>query len=132
MIANALRRIQEEGGEYNFVIFVADQDRNYYIQVTTRKGNTELRAEAVSNDVLTPEDALSNEQTARLESMGWNDQVDGNYYRYWEASSDEKRSDIAEEVMRTFIEGYGISPDTIIEIEMELEVGQSKKWWQFW
>ena len=121
MIADALRRIQEEGGENNFVIFTADQERNYYIQFAIGRGQTTFLAEAVSNQFLSPEHALSNEQIARLESMGWDHQEGSNYCRYWEASSDEERSDIAQEVMRTFIEVYGISPNDPIETKLVLE-----------
>ena len=123
MIADALRRIQEEGGEPNFAVFRADEERNYYIQFVTAKGETELFAEAVSNQYLSSEHALSNEQIARLESMGWSldDQENSNYYRLWEASSDEERSDVAQEVMRTFTEVYCISPDAPIETKLILE-----------
>jgi hypothetical protein len=118
-IAGALTDIQQKGGENNFVILKAG--RNYYIQFATSTGQSELYAEAVSNHYLSPENALSDDQIAVLESLGWMPQMNGNHYRNWEADSDERRVEIARQVIRTFMEVYGIPSDIHLEMELVLE-----------
>jgi hypothetical protein len=121
MIAKALGRLQAEGGNNNFVIFIADADRNYYIQFTGARGQGELYAEAVSNQFLEPANALTDDQMARLESLGWIRQEGNNYYRNWTAASDSERLAIAQEVVQTFVEVYGIGADDPIQTELTLE-----------
>jgi hypothetical protein len=121
MIAEALKRVQTEGGKGNAVIFIADEQKNYYIQFAAANGQTELYAEASDNKYLSSRYALSDEQIAKLEGLGWTRKNEGNHYRNWSANTDEERLAIGEEVMRTFIEVYGISPNGSIEIELILE-----------
>ena len=58
-ITVALRRIVEEGGEHNFFILCADEAKNYYVQFAASRGETTVRAEAVSNLYLEPTHMLS-------------------------------------------------------------------------
>jgi hypothetical protein len=120
-IANSLRHIQEEGEEGNFALFIVDDQKNYYIQFTAEPGETSLHAEAVSNEYLDPEFALTPEQIARLQSMGWN--APGtfpNFYQDREAITDEDRLQIAREVMQASIEVYGWMPGQPINVELVL------------
>jgi hypothetical protein len=123
MIAESLRRIQEEGGEGNFAIFTVGAQKNYYVQFQAGRGQMSLYAEAVSNEWLEPEFALSSEQIMHLQSMGWNapDVSSPNFYRDWEAVTDEDRLQIARGVMRTFAEVYGWMPGQPIDVELMLE-----------
>ena len=126
MIADALRRVQEEGGKRNFVVFTTG---SYYIQFAARKDGSEFYVEAVSNRFLSPDNALSSEQIERLKSLGWRDSGcssgqsgDSNYCRQdWWANNDEQRSIIAELVMRTFVGAYGVPSDALIGKDLMLE-----------
>jgi hypothetical protein len=55
IIASSLQEIQEKGGENNFVVFISDEEKNYYIQFATSCGDTTLYGEAVNNEFLAPE-----------------------------------------------------------------------------
>ncbi len=122
-IVTALRRIQNEGGDSNFVIFNADSEKNYYIQFASEQGSKELDAEAVSNNYLEPPFALSKERTLCLEELGWNSphDKDSNFSRTWVAEYDETRLLIAQVVMRTFVEIYGMPPEQSLSVNLCLE-----------
>ena len=130
-ITAQLRKIQEEGGKANHVIFGADALRGYYIQFASGKGKTELDGEAVSNHYLVPKHALDSEQMARMESLGWKIKEKGNYCRTWPARTDDDRKAIAQTVVRTFIEVYrqprALSLDTELELAQPPKVVPKKK-----
>lgn len=121
VMAQSLKQVQEEGGQANAVIFTADPERNYYVQFAGAKGQPELYAEAVSNQYIPQAYALSDEQSAQLEAMGWSLQPGGNYIREFEASSDDERMAIAKEVLRVFVEVYGVSADAYIDANLILQ-----------
>jgi hypothetical protein len=121
-IVTALRRIQEEGGSGNFVIFTAGAKENYYIQFAGGVGEPKLYAEAVSNECLEPALWLNEDQIARLQSMGWNPPTGTpNFHREWQATTDSDRLVIASAVMLTFVEIYGVSPDRELDINLVLQ-----------
>lgn len=119
-IADALRQIQEDGGDSNFVVFTADAAKNYYIQFVGELAHDSLFGEAVSNEFLEPPFTLTLSQEARLRELGWQ-AGEGNFYQEWFASNDEERQEIAQLVMQTFIEVYDISPTQPLEIIVNLE-----------
>jgi len=121
-IVTSLRRIQTEGDSAsNFVIFIADAEKNYYIQFTSASDASALYAEAVGNNFLARECALNSGQIAHLQCLGWNLPTDSpNFFREWVATDDDDRLLIAREVMRTFSEVYRISPDRPIAVELEI------------
>ena len=124
-IAEFLRRLQEEGGRGNFVIFTVDSRKGYYIQCAAGYGQARLWAEAASNEFVDPEFALSSERSARLESMGWNaprkSSKIANFHREWEANGGEDRSRIASEIVRAMVEVYDGAPDQQIGVELVLQ-----------
>lgn len=127
-ITENLRRIQTEGENIsgNVAIFIADEERNYYIQFAAGRDDmpfgraaTSLYAEAVGNEVLLPEHALDADQVSRLEALGWNPpRHSPNFYRTWTAASDEERKVIGELVLKTFSEVYGISLEQPVVVEV--------------
>jgi hypothetical protein len=122
-IATALRRVQEEGGEGNFVIFIADRERNCYVQFATERGNPVLRAEAVSNAFLAGITLDAGAQ-AQLQALGWkapetDTHSSPNYFRQWRAVNDNDRQRIAREVMRTF-SVYGVDSNQPLTVEIEI------------
>ena len=119
-IVTALRRITEEGGDGNFVIF---DTKNYYIQFVGSRGHPVLYGEVVSNECLEPAFRLDKSQIAQLLSMGWNPPPSGsfNFRREWEAVNDSERLLIAREVMRALVEVYGFSHDQELIINLVLE-----------
>lgn len=121
-IADSLRRVQEEGGHGNFVIFTSDEQKGYYIQFAVGRGQKSFWAEAVSNDVLKPDFALGAERIERLKSLGWQSESGRNFFRNdWQASNDEERTQVAEEVVRTLVEVYGYEADQPLDVNLVLE-----------
>ena len=119
-ITAALRQIQEDGGDSNFVVFTADPAKNYYIQFVGELAHDSLFGEAVSNEFLEPPFTLTLSQEARLRELGWQAGED-NFYQEWFASNDEDRQEIAQLVMQTFIEVYNIPPKQTIDVVVNLE-----------
>jgi hypothetical protein len=125
-IAESLRRVQQEGRSGSFAIFTADEAKKYYVQFAGGQGEARLYCEAVSNESLKPEYALTEEQTAKLVDLGWEQpfQVSGmspNYSRDWLAEDDTDRLYIAQEVMDAFIEVYGVQADQPLVVRLNLE-----------
>ena len=125
----ALLSLQEEGGRGNFAIFRAG---GYRVQFAGRRGWTSFYAEANNTDSLPPERALSPEQVERLQALGWGHQrcavavktelPTTDFCRTdWDAPTDEDRAAMADVVLRTFTEGYGVPPDVPLEVEVVLE-----------
>lgn len=119
-IVEALRAIQDDGGDGNFVVFMADPDKNYYIQFVGELGHESLFGEAVSNEFLQRPYHLTPIQESRLRQLGWQE-GEGNFYQEWFASDDEERQEIAQLVMQTFIEVYNLPPKQPIEVVVNLE-----------
>jgi len=118
-----LRQICEEGGQGNFAIFEADKKRNYYVQVAGSCGKPEVHGEAASNNVLTPQDALDEQQIDLLASLGWHPPSpnDFNFYQVWVASSKDAYQRVAYGILQTLIEVYGFSPDQELSVSVTLE-----------
>jgi hypothetical protein len=86
------------------------------------RGQKSFWAEAVSNDVLKPEFALGAERIERLKSLGWQSESGRNFFRNdWQASNDEERTQVAEEVVRTLVEVYGYEADQPLDVNLVLE-----------
>jgi hypothetical protein len=103
------------------VIFMADARKNYYVQFAAERGKTILRAEAVSNEYLASKLRLSQEQIKQPQLVEWSVQgVTGDYYRTWNALSEEDRLRIAGEVIRT-LEVYGWEPSQPLDVDLVLE-----------
>ncbi len=127
-IAASLKRIQNEGGSGNFVIFTIPAKAYYYIQFAGEVGDARLYAEAVSNNYLTPKFALDKDQMTQLQSVGWHspstDKV--NFYQEWQARTDEDRIAIAQEILDVFTEVYGLIPDRSLNVELVLDDGSDE------
>jgi hypothetical protein len=123
MIAQHLGRIQQEGGQGNFVVFSADDKANYYIQFAGQKGGNALYAEAAGNPVIPKNYRLDQEKQTKLLELGWTPPTqDGvNYSKQWQAVSYDDRIQIANTVMRTFVDVYGIDLDHPIDPNLVLE-----------
>lgn len=122
-IMTYLQQIQEEGGSNNFVVFVANPEANYYIQFAGEVGQSKLYAEAVSNNFLEPKFKLNDAQISHLETLGWKaPPPDGmNFFREWQADTEVDRQQIAQEVMRTLTEVYGVAPHQVLGVNLVLE-----------
>jgi len=118
-----LRQIREEGGQGNFAIFEADRKRNYYVQVAGSSEKPEIYGEAASNNVLTPQDALDEQQIDLLASLGWHPPSpnDLNFRQVWVASSKDAYQRVASGILQTLIEVYGFSPDQELSVGVTLE-----------
>ena len=125
-ITASLKRLQTEGGEGGYVIFVANEKKNYYVQFSGSRSTRLLDAEAVSNKFLKPEYSLRQEQIAKLISMGWKPPSVGskgspNYFRDWKSTNDEERLTIGQAVLRTLIDVYGLDNSRPITLQMDLK-----------
>ena len=122
-IAQNLRKIQKGGGEGNFVIFTVDLEANTFIQLVGKKDDARLYAETPSNQVIPDGHQLSEDQDDLLEVLGWQPPAGDelNYHRTWRATSHEDRLMIAQEIMQTFVEVYGIEADQPLDVNLNLE-----------
>ncbi|MBB6005553.1 TY-Chap domain-containing protein [Arcicella rosea] len=76
LIKIAINKILKEGGDSNY--FVIDITKDYYIQAASSKGAEDVFCEAVSNQYLSKESKLSEEQLAKLKQIGWNTPTENN------------------------------------------------------
>ena len=119
-IVEALRIIQDDGGDGNFAVFTADPVKNYYIQFVGELGHDDLFGEAVSNEYLEPPFTLTPGQESKLRDLGWQE-GENNFFQEWFASHDEDRKVIAQLVLQTFVDVYHIPAQQLIEIVVNLE-----------
>ena len=116
-----LRKIQEEGGRGNFVVFEADSGANYYIQFAGQKGDSSLYGEAVGNDFISEGYKLNAEPACpTTRQLGWS-AAGANYSQRWEAASDAERETIAQLVVQTLRDVYGIDPTQSLQVRLSLE-----------
>jgi len=123
-IVTSLRRILNEGGKNNFVIFESDKNKNYYIQFAGAPTYpSSLHAEAVGNGVLLPEFKLNENKIILLKSLGWNlpDGSNSNFYREYKVINDNSLIGIANDVIRTFVDVYNCSLVDNLNIKLNLE-----------
>lgn len=129
VIVASLKQVQYEGQPIeNFVIFFADIQRNYYIQVAPESDASpyspnvdeySLYAEAVGNEVLDSRFRLDTAQIEKLSEFGWKESPFApNYYQTWHAETDDERSHIAQTIIGTFVDVYGFLPDQRLGVQM--------------
>lgn len=126
-IVSIFRRLLEEGGDHNFVIFVGaktgGRSAEYYVQFATSRGSAEIYGEAVSNHYLERSFALGRRQKAELARLGWSPPrgKHPNYYRYWQALNDRDLGDIAAVAITTLRRVYGWRGDKFLEVKLHLD-----------
>ncbi len=122
-IYEALQQLHREGGHSNFAIFTAEHIESYYVQVAGERGGPRLYAEAVSNDFLRLEFALTETQISRMRGLGWQlpEQGEGNFFREWQATSDAHRRSVAQFLLQTLTEVYGVPADEPLDVNLVLE-----------
>jgi desulfoferrodoxin (superoxide reductase-like protein) len=123
MIAQHLGRIQQEGGQDNFVIFESDSRANYFIQFTGQKGDSSLYAEAAGNPVIPKNYRLDQEKLSKLQQLGWEPPLPNspNHHLQWQANSYNDRLAIAKIVMQTLVDVYGADPEQPLEVNLNLK-----------
>jgi hypothetical protein len=91
----------------NFVVVEADSSRNYYTQYVGDRGA--LWCEAVSNENLAPENALTDEQMSRLVAFGWSPPQGGSATNNWWYVADlPSPRDVAWLTVQTLAKVYGV------------------------
>lgn len=122
-IYEAILRLHNEGGMGNFVTFIADEEKNYYVQVTGEKEGDTLYTEAVSNNSLSPSFQLNESKINILKSIGWLEPKggEGNFYKDWSISRDEDRRKVAEFLFKTLEDVYGLSANDELAADLALE-----------
>lgn len=126
VIVASLKQVQSEGQPIeNFVIFFADIEKNYYIQVAPESDASpyspnvdeySLYAEAVGNAVLDSRFRLHTTQIEKLREFGWKESsLTPNFYQTWHAETDDERLLIAQTIIGTFVDVYGVLPGQRLE-----------------
>ena len=107
IITHSLERIQSEGG-VGCVDFYVTTPALHHIYFTSTAENSRLYSSTLTLDI---------KQAARLKFLGWQsllcDQGFG-FYQQWRAKTDADRVLIAQEVIRTFVEVYGLAPHQLL------------------
>ncbi|KAA3642207.1 MAG: hypothetical protein DWQ07_24535 [Chloroflexi bacterium] len=114
-IANAIREIETSGG---FAIFLADEGKNYYMQVSIQANQSQVYGEAVGNGFLADDTQLSSEALSRLEELGWSlsGSAQSNYSQIWEGVS---ANVVAKALAITLQEVYGWNGSSELGITVE-------------
>ncbi len=90
LIKTAINKILKEGGDSNY--FVIDITKDYYIQAASSKGAEDVFCEAVSNQYLSKESKLTDEQLAKLKQIGWNTPTESNVNFFIERPANNKEA----------------------------------------
>jgi hypothetical protein len=98
----------------NFLIVQADPTRNYYTQYLGDKGA--VWCEAVSNENLDPENALSDEQMSRLVAFGWSPPQGDNLSNWWYVVDEPSPRDLAWLTVQTLDKVYGVALDSPFDV----------------
>lgn len=107
-ITNSLKRLQNEDGAGNLVDFRIVTTEPHYIHF--KGGIEKCRLYSTTSTV-------NNKQAARLKSIGWQSlpcKGEFGFYQEWRAKTDTDRMFIAEEVIRTFTEVYGLTSNELL------------------
>jgi hypothetical protein len=113
LISASLREIQRASTRRNHVVFVADEERNYYAQFRCEGVGSLLFGELVSNTYLEPPSLLDLDQIDELLRRGWG-LGNQNFFKTWEIDDDRGRDEIACETMMALIAVYGVPTNTSI------------------
>lgn len=121
-IAGSLQRLSGAGGSWNFLIVMADPQRNCYIQAAGGKRDPLLYLEAVGPRYLHGRGEPF--PLAELQRLGW--QVDGrdpqgNLYRYWRLDGEADSRVLAGLIAETFERAYGVPAGKRYVMEMGLD-----------
>lgn len=90
LIKTAINKILKEGGDSNY--FVIDITKDYYIQAASSKGAEDVFCEAVSNQYLSKESKLTDEQLTKLKQIGWNTPTESNVNFFIERPANNKEA----------------------------------------
>ncbi len=129
VIVASLKQVQFEGQPIeNFVIFFADIEKNYYIQVAPESDASpyspnvdeySLCAEAVGNEVLDSRFKLHTTQIEKLSEFGWKESpLTPNFYQTWHIETDDERILIAQIIIGTFVDVYGVLPNQRLGVQV--------------
>jgi hypothetical protein len=129
IFVDSLRRIQTEGEAIeNFAIFLANEKKNYYIQIASENDSSpysqnidkySLYAEAVGNAELNPHYALQQTQVEQMKTLGWKvSSLTLNFYQTWQAKTDDERHFIGFIIIDTFSKIYKILSNDKVEVQL--------------
>lgn len=109
------------GGNSNFAILSLGKD--YYIQMATEKGAYQIYVEAVGNYYLYEDSFLSEDQINRLIELTWQppDRKDGNFFLIHNVDSEHEREELAELILHTASEVYGVNEIEEEQVNLNLE-----------
>ena len=122
-IHQSIEDINQKGGRGNFAVFLADSDKNYYVQIAGAKNSNAYYLEAVSNKNLSQQYSLDNLKLNLLNQLGWktpNQEIENFYYQI-EVKNNEERVKIAEFIFETLKQVYELNLSSSIKIDLVLE-----------
>lgn len=122
-IYECIEQLHKKGGMGNFVTFIADEEKNYYVQATGEKEGDTIYTEAVSNNSLSPSVRLSESKISHLKSLGWAEPEngEGNFYKNWTIQSDTDRRQVARFLLQTLEEVYDLFGNDSLAANLVLE-----------
>lgn len=122
-IYQTLLRVYNEGGPDSFAVFIADEEKNYYIQVAGEKEGDSLYAEAVSNAFLSPNFQIDDAKVKQLQEMGWDIPTtnEENFSKTWSINSDTDRRNVSNFLLKTLNQTYNLSANKTLTVNLSLE-----------
>jgi hypothetical protein len=117
-IIDGLVAISSQNAREDKLIIEARASRNVYVQFASECKDGSVYGEAVCNEYLDGDEALSDEQIRKLVSYGWEPPGSGyiNFHREWKAIDSRDLKIIALEAIRAFSDVYKI--DSINEVDL--------------
>ncbi|GEM_PF-1940432 len=105
----------------NFVVFVSDAIKNYYIQFDYDFEKATLNGEVVGNDFLAPACRIKPSQIEWMNKRGWKPLENSNFGQQWSNMGTHKLQDVTRETTELFQTVFGADENTPLTVESEVD-----------
>ena len=118
----AIRKINKEGGENNYLILHIERSKNYYLQFGGQKDTNYIYAEVVSNAYLSEGNKLSDHQMDIIKNLGYKQEFEGeNFIQYFTIDTQDQFDDLIKNITRILKQVFSVLSEKQIEIDINLE-----------
>lgn len=121
LMLSIIEQLVEKGGYENFAVISLSKD--YYVQLSAEKGDSEIYCEAVSNNYLPEGQQLSEAQIQELTRLNWHPPTSPqeNYSNKFTVNSPTEKNELVNYLIETASSVYGCSIITQRMVELNLE-----------
>jgi hypothetical protein len=121
LILSIIEQLITKGLDENFAIFNLSKD--YYIQISAVKDDTEVYCEAISNNYLPKENQLTMPQINQLKSLNWEEPASpqDNYSNNFPINSASEKTELANYLIKTAATVYNCEIITEKMVDLNLD-----------